>query len=372
MQANAADPEDGIPPGFHWEIQRVRNGALEPAVFVWDGRTPPPYTVPAPDAPTDRVSYLVKLTVTDLVGRTASDLVRVVPAAPPANLPPVASFTRTPASGPVPLSVTFDASTSSDGDGDYLVYGWSFGDGATAAGRVVTHTYTTVASVTAALTVTDAVGVTSLANATIDTSPAGLLGEYFHNLNLTSPALTRTDSTVDFDWGSGSPAPAIGADTFSVRWTGRILPAHTETYTFYTTSDDGIRLWVDDVLVIDHWTDHAPTELSGTIALSGDVFHLIRIEYYENGGGAVARLSWSSASQTKQVVPAGRLFGPGSTNAPPIALDDAITLAYGASAELAVLANDAAPGGGALDPRAAWRSPRPPCAERSRSTRARA
>ena len=288
LQAAASDPEDGIPPGFHWEIQRIENGALIPAAFVWDGRFPPAFTVPPPALPTDRVSYLVKVTVTDLVGATAQHQVRLVPASPPANQPPIASFTRTPASGAVPLAVTFDASASSDPDGDYLLYQWSFGDGGTATGPIVSHTYLGVASFAPVLTVTDAVGATAQTSAGVTTTASGLRGDYYDGIDFTSLVLTRTDQTINFLWGSGSPAPAIGADSFSVRWTGRVLPAFSETYTFYTTSDDGIRLWVDDVLVVDHWSDHGPSERAGQIALLGGVMHEVRLEYYENGGGATA------------------------------------------------------------------------------------
>ncbi len=79
----------------------------------------------------------------------------------------------------------------------------------------------------------------------------GLKAEYFNSVNLTNPALTRTDATVNFDWGTGAPAPGVGADGFSVRWSGLIEPAYTETYTFYTDSDDGVRLWVNGQLLID-------------------------------------------------------------------------------------------------------------------------
>jgi hypothetical protein len=72
------------------------------------------------------------------------------------------------------------------------------------------------------------------------TGPAGLLGDYFNNADFTSLALSRLDETVNFSWGSGSPDAAIGADTFSVRWTGQVQPEYSQTYTFYTTSDDGI------------------------------------------------------------------------------------------------------------------------------------
>ncbi len=350
LQANASDAEDGAPEHYHWSIWRIRNGALEPNVFVWDGPAPPPFTVPAPPVPTDRISYLVKLTVTDRVGRTASDEVRVVPAAPPANQPPVAIFTPTPASGEAPLAVTFDASSTFDVNGDYLTYEWTFGDGSSATGRVVSHTYLQAGLYNALLTVTDSAGAISLSGAQLNATPSGLRGDYYDNQNLTNLVLTRTDATLNFDWGTGSPAPGIGANTFSVRWTGRILPAHSETYTFYTMSDDGIRLWIDEQLLIDHWTDHAPTEASGTIALSGGVLRSIRVEYYENGGGALASLSWSSPSQPKQIVPAGRLFGPGASgNSAPIAVEDYRTLAHATTASIAVLANDGDPDG-ALDP----------------------
>src|SRR5688500_7277571 len=79
----------------------------------------------------------------------------------------------------------------------------------------------------------------------------GLLGQYFNNKDFSALVLTRTDATVNFAWGNGSPAGAIGPDTFSVRWTGKIIPHKSEAYTFYTSTDDGVRLWIDGKLVID-------------------------------------------------------------------------------------------------------------------------
>ena len=93
-------------------------------------------------------------------------------------------------------------------------------------------------------------------------------GDYYDNSDFTNLQLTRIDPTVDFDWGGGSPDPGIGADTFSVRWTGQVVPLYSQTYTFYTQSDDGVRLWVNGVQVVNNWTDHGSTENSGTIALT--------------------------------------------------------------------------------------------------------
>jgi hypothetical protein len=132
----------------------------------------------------------------------------------------------------------------------------------------------------------------------------GFTGQYYDNLNLTGLITTRADAAIDFDWGTGAPATGVGADTFSVRWAGTVVPQFTETYTFYTVSDDGVRLWVNDALVIDNWTNHAPTENTANMALVAGQSYSIRMEYYENGGGAVARLHWSSPSLSRRAVTA--------------------------------------------------------------------
>ncbi len=137
----------------------------------------------------------------------------------------------------------------------------------------------------------------------------GLAGEYFDNNDLTNPKLTRLDPIVDFNWGAGSPAPSIDANQFSVRWTGLVQPRYSQSYTFYTNADDGVRLWVDDNLLIDKWFDQPVTEWSNTIALTANEKYDIAMEYYHSGeDAAVARLSWSSTSQAKEIIPQGRLF----------------------------------------------------------------
>jgi len=136
----------------------------------------------------------------------------------------------------------------------------------------------------------------------------GLLGEYFAGTDLQARLLSRTDAAVAFDWGTGSPAPSVPADGFSVRWSGTVLPLYSETYTFYTQSDDGVRVWINGQAVIDNWTDHASTENSGTFALTAGQKVDVKVEYFENAGAAVAKLSWSSASQTKELIPTSQLF----------------------------------------------------------------
>jgi hypothetical protein len=110
------------------------------------------------------------------------------------------------------------------------------------------------------------------------------------------PTLVRTDAVVNFNWGSGSPSPNISVDHFTARWTGSVQPQFNETYTFYTTTDDGVRLYINGQLIVDHWNDQAPAEWTGSISLLAQQRYSLEMDYYENGGGAVATLSWSSAS----------------------------------------------------------------------------
>ncbi|MBP2114946.1 PA14 domain-containing protein [Paenibacillus silagei] len=141
----------------------------------------------------------------------------------------------------------------------------------------------------------------------VKSSQVGLKGEYYDNINLTGLKLTRTDANVNFNWGLGSPGASIGPDTFSVRWTGSIQPKYSEAYTFQVIADDGVRLWVDGRLILDKWITQAGELTSQPITLTTRHNYDIRLEYFENSGGASAILQWSSASQVKQVVPQSQL-----------------------------------------------------------------
>src|SRR5262245_17906116 len=144
----------------------------------------------------------------------------------------------------------------------------------------------------------------------------GLRGDYYSGIAFEQHRKTRTDSTINFEWASGLPDPSLPSDKFSVRWTGQIQPRYSESYTFYTYTDDGVRLWVDGLLIIDKWVDQPPTEHSSRgIALTADRWYPIMMEYYENTGYAVAKLSWSSRSQPKQFVPKSSLYSDRDENA---------------------------------------------------------
>jgi hypothetical protein len=143
----------------------------------------------------------------------------------------------------------------------------------------------------------------------------GLTGNYYDNVDFTSLKVTRVDQTVDFNWGSGSPDASIAADTFSVRWTGKVLAPYTDTYTFYVNSNDGNRLWVNGVQLTNRWTDGV-SEQSGTISLSAGQQYDLTLEMYEGTNTASCTLSWGCGSISKQVIPKQYLYSGGATATP--------------------------------------------------------
>jgi hypothetical protein len=127
---------------------------------------------------------------------------------------------------------------------------------------------------------------------------------YYQNMNFTQPVMIADDEIIDKNWGTGSPAPGVvPADQFSVRWTGRIVPAYSQSYTFYALVDDRCQVFLDGQLIINAWFDQAPTEhASVPIPLQAGSVYNIRVDYAENTGGAVMRLDWSSFSLSKRRV----------------------------------------------------------------------
>jgi len=339
----ATDVDDTATLIHDWSIDRIENGVLVPDVYTHTGPTPPDFPIPVLGGPNDHISYRVTMTVTDVAGAQGVDVAWLYPAVLPPGLPPLPDLQATPTSGSPDLVVSFDASGSTDADGDLLRYRWDFGDGSPVeSGAVLQHTYTGYAKRFVTLTVIDAIGMTNTAAILIDTALGGVVGEYYDNMTLTDPAdLARVDNSIDFDWGNGSPDPVISNNDFSVRWTGQVVPLYSEDYTFYISIDDGGRLWIDDVLVIDSWIDQSETEHpSAPITLTAGIPVDFRFEFYENGGSARARLRWSSASQAKGAIPAGQLQGAAAANQPPIAVTDSAGFDLSGTHYVDVLAND--------------------------------
>jgi len=266
--------------------------------------------------------YVLRLTVSD-GAVTVSDDVVVTVNPTPANTAPVvnAGADRTIT---LPATTTLAATATDDGRPSppaQLSRSWTRVSGpgtatfSSSTSLTPTVTFSAAGAYVLRLTVSDSVLTTS-DDLAVTVNPAtanGLTARYYRDpgtgARFATLALTRVDTTVNFNWGSGAPASGVTADNFSVRWTGRVQAPVTGTYRFSTVSDDGIRLWINGQLVINNWTDHAQTtNTSAAISLTAGVRYTVTLEYYEKGGSAIARLQWSYPGQSVQVIPASRLF----------------------------------------------------------------
>lgn len=153
----------------------------------------------------------------------------------------------------------------------------------------------------AVVTVPSAALISSDANG----APAGLKGEYFANRDLKGePIITRIDRQVNFDWSDGSPAAGLGQYDFSVRWMGKLVPPETGEYLLGATADDGVRVYLDNRLVVEDWSEHAAQTITKAVNLEGGRSYEIRVEYYQNRGDAVARLVWGPPHLAKTLLDA--------------------------------------------------------------------
>ena len=125
-----------------------------------------------------------------------------------------------------------------------------------------------------------------------DDKQGGLTGDYFAGQNFEKKVATRVDSKIEFDWGLASPFEGLSSDHFSVRWTGKIMPQYSGEYTFGIASDDGTRLWIDNKLLVDDWTQHATEYRFAKMKLEANKKYDIKLEYLEVIGQSNVMLKW--------------------------------------------------------------------------------
>jgi len=151
----------------------------------------------------------------------------------------------------------------------------------------------------------------------------GLTGSYYSNRHLYGVPVTnwvdrQIDSVAPANPGVTPGEPfadeclaALGmpwANKFSVCWAGELEAQFSESYTISMESDAGARVWINEQLVIDDWNCHLDQETQATINLVAGQRYLLRVEYYQNHGTARAKLSWSSPSTPKRVIPQNQLY----------------------------------------------------------------
>ncbi len=302
------DPEEGALPASRltWRVDLHHDSHNHPFIPDTTGASGS-FTIPTTGETAANIFYRVHLTVRDAAGATGTTQRDIQPRTATITLATNHSglgllldgqpvTTPRTVTGVVGIQRTLGApSPQTSGGLTWVFDSWSDGGAAT-------HTIAT-----------PSVNTTYTAVYRSSGGGNGLTAVYWDQMNFTGTSVTRIDPTVNFNWGTAAPATGIGPDTYSVRWTGEVQPQFNETYTFHVRSDDGVRLWVNNQLLIDRWIDQSATEWSGTIALTGGVRYAIRMEYFENGGDAVAELRWSSPSTAKSVIPSARLFPVGGS-----------------------------------------------------------
>ncbi|WP_343073359.1 PQQ-dependent sugar dehydrogenase [Pyxidicoccus fallax] len=285
---SATDAEDGPIPDarLSWTITLHHCAGVDCHTHPYATSTGPSGSFTVADHG-DQVFFELTLTATDSAGLSGSSTVTVHPLTVQVRLetsPPglrlvfdgqaaTAPFVR-----PVIVGSTHTLHAPSP-QGEAVFQGWA--DGGPASRSIVAGT-------------TDATYTAFFAPAVPSDCPLGTYrAEYFNNRDLVGPpALVRCESApLSHDWGAGSPAPPwVGVDGFSVRWTGR-FSLRSGGYFFTAEADDGVRVYVNGTRIIDAWRDQSPTTYLAWRYL-GSGTHRVVMEYYENGGGAMARLRW--------------------------------------------------------------------------------
>jgi hypothetical protein len=149
----------------------------------------------------------------------------------------------------------------------------------------------------------------------------GLKAGYYNSRNHSrnKHSLERTDATVDFQYGGGTPAPdnkEYKAEEFSMRWSGSVFAEETGDHEFIVTSENGVRLWVNnmDLKLIEGWVSSGELrELNGTIRLIGGRAYPLRLDFFKyKSRSASVKLEWHPPHRARQVIPA-RSLSPAST-----------------------------------------------------------
>jgi uncharacterized protein (DUF1800 family) len=167
----------------------------------------------------------------------------------------------------------------------------------------------------------------------------GLIGQYYNGTSKTvtpyqpallfsgTPALTRLDPTIGFNWNHDSPGLGVSSTYFGVHWQGQIQPQYSETYYFDINADDGVMLWVNGQLVINSWY-YTGADRIGSIALQAGVMYDIRLDYYQATASDLVNLYWYSSDQPRQIIPSTRLYPNTSTPAPPAITSPATAIGF--------------------------------------------
>jgi outer membrane protein OmpA-like peptidoglycan-associated protein len=126
----------------------------------------------------------------------------------------------------------------------------------------------------------------------------GLKADYYDGADFNRFVFSRRDATISFDWGHQPPAPGLSAEYFSVRWTGWLVPPASGRYIFHVTVDDGMRIWLNDRLILDEWRPQPVSYFAVAAELKAGVPYRLRVEYFQDILDTRAQLTWERVSAT--------------------------------------------------------------------------
>ena len=292
-----------------WWIDFHHDNNVDPVLEPTTGPASGIYKVPRVGETSTKVWYRFHFMATDVSGLTAETWVDIKPQISLVTInskPAVAQLTVD--GNPYSTELTFPAVVGtlrtfsvkpylSTPAGFYKFSGWSNGQSST----IMMYE---VPPANASVTI----------NYTALPSPGGngLLAEYYSDRSdftiAGQPALTRVDTTIDYEWGYESPSSKVSRDFFLVRWSGKFQVPFSDTFTFSTESDDGVRLWVNNRLVVDKWEPQYATEWNTEMDLKAGQTYTIRLEYFDKQATALVHLRWSSPQFDKATICKPQLF----------------------------------------------------------------
>jgi len=132
------------------------------------------------------------------------------------------------------------------------------------------------------------------------TAQSGLVGEYYNGENFETKVLTRIDKKIDFGWWNDSPASGVNREHYSIRWIGKLVTPEKGKYIFSAKVDDGIRLWVNDIPLINAWEYQDMGDFSNSIYLEKGIAYTIKVEYFNGPLEGEITLLWQTPSQVNR------------------------------------------------------------------------
>ena len=303
----ASDREDGLLPdqALTWQIDFHHREHTHPVLDPTKGKPAGPIIVPALTETDTLVWYRIRLKATDQTQLSQTTFVDIFPKLSRFKVtgPPGCSInidgvqTRLPATMSTVKGVVRNLAAPTsyyDDDKIYVFKQWSSSQQNPLLVTQVWHDTTLTVDYRSL----------PLGNGT------GLLARYSNGTDLlNSESFSRIDSTIDFSWLDRSPWPGvIQEDRFGVIWSGYLEPLFDGEYSFSVFTDDGVRLWIADTLLIDAWFPRPATENQGTIQLKNGKRYPIIMAYFEDLGFAVSQLSWDPPYIKKQIIPARQFY----------------------------------------------------------------